>query len=93
MILRCSAMRTQIALPPEQHAEVKLKAADLGISMAEYIRRLIDQDLNRPRPRGGVATITGIFSAEGSSIRAEGKNMAVVEAVDALWRDKEARRR
>ena len=56
--------------------------------MAEYIRRLIDQDLNRPRRRGGVATITGIFSADGSSIGADGKNKAVGEAVDALWRER-----
>ena len=86
-------MRTQIALPPEQHAEVKLKAAGLGISMAEYIRRLIDRDLNRPHPRGGIPSIIGICSSDGSDIAAEGKNKAVGRAVDALWREKEARRR
>ena len=87
-------MRTQIALAPEQHAEVKRKAADLGVSMAEYIRRLIERDLNRPRPRGGLPSIIGIGRSDGGSdAAAEGKNSAVAEAVDALWREKEARRR
>lgn len=38
-------MRTQIALEAEQHPQVKQKAASLEITMAEYIRRLVDQDL------------------------------------------------
>ena len=36
-------MRTQIHLESEQHALAKRKAGDLGISMAEYIRRLVEQ--------------------------------------------------
>ncbi len=38
-------MRLQITLDAEQHTIVKQKAATFGISMAEYIRRLIVRDL------------------------------------------------
>ena len=37
-------MRTQIDLESGQHALAKRKAVDLGISMAEYIRRLMLKD-------------------------------------------------
>ena len=47
-------MRTQIDLEPEQHALAKRKAVDLGINMAEYIRRLVEQDLaHSSGPREG----------------------------------------
>lgn len=35
----------QVALNSEQQARVRLRAKELGISKAEYIRRLVDQDL------------------------------------------------
>lgn len=44
-------VRTQIALDPERHAQARARAAALGISLAEYVRRLIDRDLAE-RPRG-----------------------------------------
>jgi predicted DNA binding CopG/RHH family protein len=37
---------------PEQHARVKQKAASLGITMAEYIRRLVEDDLAGVDPQG-----------------------------------------
>lgn len=41
-------VRTQIALDEEAHRRAKQRAADLGISLAEYIRRLVDEDLDQP---------------------------------------------
>ncbi len=38
-------VRTQISLQSELHSQIRVRAAALGISFAEYIRRLVDQDL------------------------------------------------
>ena len=53
-------MRTQIDLDAEQHAFVKLKAAELGISIAEYLRRLVEQDLGQRGPRSDISDISDI---------------------------------
>ena len=76
-------MRTQIALEAEQHALVKQKAASLGITMAEYIRRLVDQDLAGGRTNADVSAIIGIGRSGGSDIAAEGQ-AATAEAIAAL---------
>lgn len=75
-------MRTQIALEPEQHAGVKRKAAELGISMAEYIRQLIERDLAAPETQADISAIFGLGDSGGSDIAAEGKS-AVGEAIEA----------
>ena len=35
-------------IPDETHRKLKERAAAEGISMSEYLKRLIDQDLKRP---------------------------------------------
>ena len=77
-------MRTQIALEPEQHSGVKRKAAELGISMAEYIRRLIEQDLSTPRPQADITSIFALGNSGGSDIASEGKS-GVADAVEVDW--------
>ena len=77
-------MRTQIALEAEQHAQVKQKAAALGITMAEYIRRLVDRDLGGSATSADVSSIIGIGRSGGSDIASEGTAVAVSEAVDVL---------
>ncbi len=72
-------MRTQIALTAEQHARAKQKAASLGITLAEYIRRLVDEDLAGVAPAASPHAIVGIGGSGGSDIAAEGKR-AVAEA-------------
>jgi len=64
-------MRMQISLEQEQHARVKRKAAELGISMAEYIRTLVDRDLDDNSPEAAVSQIFGIGSSGGSDIANE----------------------
>ena len=75
-------MRTQIALDAEQHAVVKRKAADLGISMAEYIRRLVDRDLQQAGPRADISDIFGIGDSGGSDIAVD-RRVATAEAIAA----------
>ena len=79
-------MRTQIALESEQHAQVKSKAASLGISMAEYIRRLVDQDLRRGGTGADVSAVIGLGRSGGSDIASEGR--AAVEEAIAAFRDR-----
>ena len=75
-------MRTQIALEPEQHALVKRKAADLGVSMAEYIRRLVERDLRQAGPRADISDIFGLGDSGGSDIAVDRKR-ASAEAIAA----------
>jgi hypothetical protein len=41
--------RTQITMDPELQRRAQAKAAELGISFAEYIRRLVAGDLGQPK--------------------------------------------
>ena len=40
--------RTQITLDPEMQQRARKRAGQLGISFAEYIRRLVSDDLSKP---------------------------------------------
>jgi hypothetical protein len=73
-------MRTQIALEPERHARVTQKAASLGITVEEYIRRLVDADLAGAERQASPGAIIGIGRSGGSDIAREGKR-AVAEPV------------
>ncbi len=75
-------MRTQIDLESEQHALAKRKAVDLGISMAEYIRRLVEQDLAQPASNSDISAIFGIGDSGGSDISVDRK-AATAEAIAA----------
>jgi hypothetical protein len=45
--------RKQITVDPELKRRAQARAAQLGISLAEYIRRLIASDLVNPKPDAG----------------------------------------
>jgi len=55
--------RTQITLEPELHRRARQRASDLGISLAEYLRRLVARDLDRPRALGNVACVFDLGSS------------------------------
>jgi hypothetical protein len=44
-------VRQQISMPPQLKRRAKARAAQQGISLSEYLRRLIAQDLGPPEPR------------------------------------------
>lgn len=76
--------RTQITLSPENHRQARRRAAELGISLAEYIRRLVDRDLQEtPSARADISVIFGLGDSGGSDV-ATHKHEYVGEAVDAL---------
>ncbi|MEX2278731.1 MAG: hypothetical protein WEA76_01440 [Acidimicrobiia bacterium] len=74
-------MRTQIALNPEHHAQAKQKAAQMGITMAEYIRRLVARDLDSTAPEASPEAIIGIGRSGGSDIVRESKTKIIADAV------------
>ncbi|MBI2683979.1 MAG: hypothetical protein HYX33_01080 [Actinobacteria bacterium] len=79
-------VRSQISLPAEDQRSAKARAADLGISLAEYIRRLVRADLGeRPAP-GDVSAVFGLGRSEGSDI-ARHKDEYVGDAIETRMLD------
>jgi len=60
--------RTQIMLDPSEHQRARRRAAELGVSLAEYIRRLVRDDLDGPRPPADVSTIFDLGDSGGSDV-------------------------
>ena len=72
--------RVQIALAAEDHKRARARAAELGISFAEYVRRVVARDLER-RPRGDVASLFDLGDSGGSDI-ARFKDEYIGDAVE-----------
>lgn len=83
-------VRTQITLDAELHNSAKRRAAERGISFAEYIRRTVKRDLGE-QPRGDIGTIFGIGDSGGSHV-ARHKDDYLGEAVAAGRARKSVRR-
>jgi hypothetical protein len=81
--------RTQLSLTLEQHRRARKRAEELGISLAEYVRRLVDQDLRRPPRPADVSAIFDLGRSGGSDV-AQHKDEYVGEAVEAEY-DREAK--
>lgn len=73
--------RTQIMLDPEEHRRARQRAADAGISLAEYVRRLVRADLD-DTPRTDVSVLFGLGDSGGSDI-AKHKDDYIGDAVEA----------
>lgn len=80
--------RTQIMLDPEEHRLARQKASDSGISLAEYIRRLVRADLDTPA-QTGISSIIGIGDSGGSDI-AKHKREYIGDAVESEWMEETA---
>jgi hypothetical protein len=73
--------RTQVTLDPEMQRRAQAKAADLGISFAEYMRRLVAQDLGRPKPKPDVSIIFDLGASKEPTDIARDKDKMVGESV------------
>jgi uncharacterized protein with ATP-grasp and redox domains len=60
-------VRTQVTLDADVHRRAKRRAADLGISFAEYVRRTLDRDLGE-EPKGDISAIFGLFDSGVSDV-------------------------
>lgn len=74
--------RVQIALSPEEHRRARGRAAELGISFAEYIRRLVSRDLGEPSQLVGPEGLFDLGDSGGSDV-ARDKDAMIGEAFGA----------
>ena len=86
-------VRTQIALDSEDHRRAKRRAAEQGISLAEYVREVVHRDLGgEERPKADISEIFGLFDSGGSDV-AKHKDRYIGEAVEAEYLRKTGRAR
>lgn len=64
-------MRTQILLEAQDHRRAKERAAHLGVSLSEYIRRVVAADLDDLRPRADVRDVFDLGDSGGSDVAAD----------------------
>lgn len=72
--------RTQVTLDPTEHRRARRRAADMGISLAEYVRRLVRQDLAGPTITSDPTALFGLGDSGGSDV-ATGKDAYVADAI------------
>ncbi|MGD0366673.1 MAG: hypothetical protein ABSA94_04400 [Acidobacteriaceae bacterium] len=77
--------RTQITLEAETQRRARRRASELGVSMAEYVRRLVARDLARPETSADPEAVFDLGRSEGSNIAAE-KDAMIAEAFGAARR-------
>jgi hypothetical protein len=76
--------RTQITLDPEVQKRAQAKAAELGISFAEYVRRLVASDLGALRRKADVSVLFDLGASSDATDVARDKDKM---AGDAAWQD------
>lgn len=76
--------RTQITLDRETQRRAQAKAAELGISFAEYVRRLVADDLGAPKQKPDISIIFNLVDEGPPTNIARDKHKMIGEAV---WQD------
>jgi hypothetical protein len=71
--------RTQITLENEVQRRARQRASELGVSLAEYVRRLVARDLARTETAIAVDRIFDLGSSRGADI-ARDKDSTIAEA-------------
>jgi hypothetical protein len=84
--------RTQVTLEPEVQRRAQAKAAELGISFAEYIRRLVASDLGPSKRKFDVSMLFDLIDEGPATDIARDKDKMVGEAVWAEHLSKTGRR-
>ena len=74
--------RTQITLESELQRRARKRASELGVSLAEYVRRLVARDLARPETATAVDRIFDLGSSGGADIAMD-KDSMIAEAFQA----------
>lgn len=72
--------RTQLSFEREMLRRARTKAGHLGISLAEYVRRLVAEDLGEGTPHANPEMIFNLGSSGGSDI-ARDKDAMLGEAL------------
>ena len=77
--------KTQITLEAEMQRRARQRANDLGVSLAEYFRRLVARDLARPETAAHVECIFDLGTSGGSDIENQ-KDSMIAEAFQSARR-------
>src|SRR5215469_13148929 len=67
--------KTQITLETEMQRRARQRANELGVSLAEYFRRLVARDLARPEVAADVDRIFDLGTSGGSDIARQKQSM------------------
>ena len=81
-----SLVRTVITLPDHMHARAKQRAAELGISFAEFTRRLFQKELGTILPQGDLDSIRGMVCGTPFDMERDGRG-TIEEATSSLLAD------
>jgi hypothetical protein len=73
--------RTQITIDPDTQRRAHARAAELGISFAEYVRRLLMQDLGESKRAGDISAVFNLVSEGPRTNVARDKDEMIAEAV------------
>jgi hypothetical protein len=76
--------RTQITMNPEMQRRAHAKAAELGISFAEYVRRLVASDIGEQKPKADISCLFDLIDEGPPTNIARDKDKMIGEAV---WND------
>jgi len=75
--------RTQLSFDGEVLRRAQQRAAERGISLAEYVRRLVEADLSGPQRESDPSAVFNLGSCEGSDIARE-KDAMLAKAFQGL---------
>jgi hypothetical protein len=85
--------RTQITMDPEMQRRAQAKAAELGLSLAEYVRRVIARDLGEAKPKADISVIFDLVTEGEPTDIARDKDKLIGEAVWQEYLEDTGRRR
>jgi hypothetical protein len=71
-------------MDPQIQRRAQAKAAELGISFAEYVRRLVERDLGEPKPKADVSVIFDLVTEGEPTDIARDKDKLIG---DAVWEE------
>jgi hypothetical protein len=74
--------KTLISLDAELQKRARRKAAELGVSFAEYVRTLVSRDLERRKRNADPSVVFGLGTSQGADV-ARHKDALIGEAVAA----------
>jgi hypothetical protein len=78
--------RTQITLEKELQKQAHRRASEIGVSFAEYVRRLVARDLVRTETKVDLTCVFDLGVSGGSDIAAEKDSMIGEAFASALAR-------
>jgi hypothetical protein len=77
--------RTQLSFDSEMLSRARRRAGELGVSLAEYVRRLVAADLGGPSPQASPEAVFDLGASARSDV-ARDKDAMIAEAIEAVHR-------